>query len=110
MASSADLIMLYLAIETTSIPLYLLAGFLKGDDKSTEAGFKYMLFGALTSAVLLYGFTLIYGFTGQTGLYYLAIYFENLQPGGHWHHFPGAGGIGVQSFTVPIPFLGAGCL
>ncbi|MGB8215431.1 MAG: NADH-quinone oxidoreductase subunit N [Anaerolineales bacterium] len=77
MASSADLIMLYLAIETTSIPLYLLAGFLKGDDKSTEAGFKYMLFGALTSAVLLYGFTLIYGFTGQTGLYYLAIYFEN---------------------------------
>jgi NADH-quinone oxidoreductase subunit N len=67
MAASADLVMLYLAIETTSIPLYLLAGFLKDDDKSTEAGFKYMLFGALTSAVLLYGFSLIYGFTGKTG-------------------------------------------
>ena len=67
MASSADLVMLYLAIETTSIPLYLLAGFLKEDDKSTEAGFKYMLFGALTSAILLYGFSLIYGFTGKTG-------------------------------------------
>jgi NADH-quinone oxidoreductase subunit N len=77
MASSADLIMLYLAIEMTSIPLYLLAGFLTGDDKSTEAGFKYMLFGALTSAVLLYGFSLIYGFTGKTNLYELSIYFSN---------------------------------
>jgi NADH-quinone oxidoreductase subunit N len=77
MASSADLVMLYLAIETTSIPLYLLAGFLKGDDKSTESGFKYMLFGALTSAVLLYGFSLLYGFTGKTNLYDLSIYFSN---------------------------------
>ena len=76
MASSADLVMLYLAIETTSIPLYLLAGFLKDDDRSTEAGFKYMLFGALTSAVLLYGFSLIYGFTGKTGLYELSAYFN----------------------------------
>ena len=76
MASSADLVMLYLAIETTSIPLYLLAGFLNGDDKSTEAGFKYMLFGAMTSAVLLYGFSLIYGFTGKTNLYDLSQYFS----------------------------------
>jgi NADH-quinone oxidoreductase subunit N len=75
MASSADLVMLYLAIETTSIPLYLLAGFLKEDDKSTEAGFKYLLFGALTSAIMLYGFSLIYGFTGKTGLYDLSAYF-----------------------------------
>jgi NADH-quinone oxidoreductase subunit N len=77
MAASADLVMLYLAIETTSIPLYLLAGFLKDDDRSTEAGFKYLLFGALTSAVLLYGFSLVYGFTGKTGLYDLSIYFNN---------------------------------
>ncbi len=72
MASAADLIMLYLAIETTSIPLYILAGFLMGDSKSTEAGFKYLLFGALTSAVLLYGFSLFYGFSGTTSLYDLA--------------------------------------
>lgn len=71
MASSADIIMLYLAIETTSIPLYVLAGFLKEDDKSTEAGFKYMLFGAMTSAIMLYGFSLIYGFSGTTNLYNL---------------------------------------
>ncbi len=69
MASSSDLVMLYLAIETTSIPLYILAGFLIGDERSTEAGFKYLLFGALTSAVLLYGFSLVYGFSGTTNLY-----------------------------------------
>ncbi len=72
MASSANLIMLYLSIETTSIPLYILAGFLKGDDKSTESGLKYFLFGALTSTVMLYGFSLIYGLTGETNLYDLA--------------------------------------
>lgn len=76
MASSSDLVMLYLAIETTSIPLYILAGFLTGDDKSTESGFKYMLFGALTSAVLLYGFSLIYGFAGTTSLYALGNHFS----------------------------------
>ena len=80
MAASADLVMLYLSIETTSIPLYLLAGFLKDDDKSTEAGFKYLLFGALTSAVLLYGFSLIYGFTGKTSLYDLGPYFSTFNP------------------------------
>ncbi len=72
MAASANLIMLYLAIETTSIPLYVLAGFLRTDDKSTEAGFKYLLFGALTSTVMLYGFSLLYGFTGTTDIYALA--------------------------------------
>jgi len=77
MSSSADLVMLYLAIETTSIPLYILAGFLTGDDKSTESGFKYLLFGALTSTVLLYGFSLIYGFTGTTNLYNLYIHFSS---------------------------------
>lgn len=72
MAASADLMMLFLAIETTSIPLYVLAGFLKGDDKSAESGLKYFLFGALTSAVMLYGFSLLYGLAGDTNIYRLA--------------------------------------
>jgi NADH-quinone oxidoreductase subunit N len=72
MASSADIIMLYLAIETTSIPMYILAGFLTHDDKSTESGFKYLLFGAAASTVMLYGFSLLYGFTGQTNIYQIA--------------------------------------
>jgi NADH-quinone oxidoreductase subunit N len=66
MASAGDVIMLYLAIETTSIPLYILAGFLRQDDKSAESGFKYLLFGAMTSTIMLYGLSLLYGMTGQT--------------------------------------------
>lgn len=79
MAAAADLVMLYLAIETTSIPLYILAGFIIRDDRSTEAGFKYLLFGAMTSAVMLYGFSLIYGFSSTTDLYQIA---ENLASSG----------------------------
>jgi len=72
MAVSADLIMLYLAIETASIPLYILAGFLLVDDRSTEAGFKYLLFGTLASTIMLYGFSLIFGFAGTTNIYLLS--------------------------------------
>ncbi len=79
MAAAADLIMLYLAIETASISLYVLAGFLKRDLKSTESGFKYFLFGALASTVMLYGFSLLYGFAGATNLYILA---DQLESGG----------------------------
>lgn len=73
MAASADLIMLYLSIETTSIALYLLAGYLREDDKSAESGLKYFLFGAFTSTIMLYGFSLLFGFTGQTNLYAIGI-------------------------------------
>ena len=72
MAASANLIMLYVAIETTSIPLYVLAGFLVLDKKSTESGFKYFLFGAMTSTIMLYGFSLLYGFAGTTDIYTIA--------------------------------------
>jgi NADH-quinone oxidoreductase subunit N len=72
MGASSDMIMLFLAIETTSIPLYVLAGFMKTDDRSTEAGFKYLLFGAATSSVMVYGFSLLFGFAGTTDLYRLA--------------------------------------
>ena len=72
MASSADIIMLYLAIETTSIPMYILAGFMTNDDKSTESGFKYLLFGAAASTIMLYGFSLLYGFSGSTNIHQIA--------------------------------------
>ena len=67
MAAAHDLIMLYLAIETTSITLYLLAGFLRNSKRSSESGVKYFLFGAFTSTIMLYGFSLLYGLTGATG-------------------------------------------
>src|SRR5512133_889556 len=81
MASSADLIMLYLAIETTSLPLYVMAGFMTRDPKSTEAGMKYFLFGAMTAAVMLYGFSLLYGFSGTTNLYTMAPLFNQMPAG-----------------------------
>lgn len=76
MAVSSNLVMLYLAIETTSIPLYILSGFMLRDDKSTEAGFKYLLFGVLTSTFMLYGFSLVFGFSGTADLYELAALFK----------------------------------
>jgi len=82
MSASANLVMLFLAIETTSIPLYAMAGFYKDDDKSAEAGVKYLLFGAMASAIMLYGFSLLYGFTGTTDLYALARGLQNGALGG----------------------------
>ena len=76
MAVSANLVMLYLAIETTSIPLYILSGFMLADEKSTEAGFKYLLFGAMASTIMLYGFSLVFGFSGTTDIYQLADMFK----------------------------------
>jgi len=67
MAATAELISLYIALELTSISLYVLVGFLK-DAKSSEASLKYLLLGAVASAILLYGMALVFGFTGKTQL------------------------------------------
>jgi proton-translocating NADH-quinone oxidoreductase chain N len=72
MAGSADLILLALAIEFVSLTSYVLAGYFKADVRSTEAGIKYFLFGAGASAVMLYGFSILYGLTGETNLYAVA--------------------------------------
>jgi NADH-quinone oxidoreductase subunit N len=66
MSSSRDLISIFVALETLSIPAYMLAGWRKRDLKSNEASLKYYLLGVLASAVMLYGMSLIYGFTGTT--------------------------------------------
>lgn len=78
MAGSADLIMAFLALETLSISLYMLAGFLTASPRSAEAGIKYFLFGAFTSAIMLYGFSLIYGFTGSTNFYLIGQKFATM--------------------------------
>ncbi len=66
MSSSRDLITIFVALETLSIPAYMLAGWRKRDLKSNEASLKYYLLGVLASAIMLYGMSLIYGFTGTT--------------------------------------------
>jgi NADH-quinone oxidoreductase subunit N len=62
--SSGDLIMLYLGLELMSLALYVVAASHRDDTRSTEAGLKYFVLGALSSGMLLYGASLIYGFTG----------------------------------------------
>lgn len=68
MASTGELISIYIALELTSIPLYVMAGLIRTDEKSAEAAVKYVLLGAMSSAILLYGFALLYGLTGTTDL------------------------------------------
>ncbi|GEP08481.1 NADH-quinone oxidoreductase subunit NuoN [Methylobacterium gnaphalii] len=64
MASANDLISLYLGLELQSLAAYVIAAFHRDDVKSTEAGLKYFVLGALSSGMLLYGASLVYGFTG----------------------------------------------
>ncbi len=74
MASSRDLITLFVALETISIPTFILATFRKHDRVSNEAGIKYYLIGVLSSALMLYGMSLIFGITGATKLSDIAAY------------------------------------
>lgn len=73
-SGAADLIMVFLGLETVTIPLYILAGFRRDDGRSAESGMKYFLFGSFASALLLYGLSLLYGFSGHTNLYEVARY------------------------------------
>jgi NADH-quinone oxidoreductase subunit N len=66
MGSARDLITIFVALETLSIPAYMLAGWRKRDLKSNEAALKYYLLGVLASAVMLYGMSLVFGFTNST--------------------------------------------
>ena len=64
MISANSLLALYLALELQSLPLYVMTAFHRDQTRSTEAGLKYFVLGALASGLLLYGCSLVYGFTG----------------------------------------------
>ncbi|HEY0957840.1 MAG TPA: NADH-quinone oxidoreductase subunit NuoN [Novosphingobium sp.] len=66
MVSATDLITLYIGLELNSLAAYVLAAFLRTDERSAEAGLKYFVLGALASGILLYGISLTYGFAGST--------------------------------------------
>jgi len=66
LVSSTDIVMLYLSFELVSIPSYLMAGYIKGKVQSTEAAMKYVVYGGTASAVMIYGFSLLFGLTGAT--------------------------------------------
>jgi NADH-quinone oxidoreductase subunit N len=80
MAVSIDVIALFVAFELMSLPTYVLAGFLRGDEHSGEAAIKYFVNGAFAAAVLLFGLALLYAATGQTNYASIAASLGNLGP------------------------------
>lgn len=80
-AYSTDLIMLFVAWELMSIPTYALVGFIKRNPQSNEAALKYFLFGALSSAIIVYGISITYGITGSTNIGEVIQGYSNLDPG-----------------------------
>ena len=79
MVSATDLMSLYVGLELQSLAAYVLASYRRTDERSAEAGLKYFVLGALASGILLYGISLLYGFTGTTSFTGLASAFA--QPG-----------------------------
>ncbi|HDL01082.1 MAG TPA: NADH-quinone oxidoreductase subunit N [candidate division Zixibacteria bacterium] len=73
LAASHELVSLYIGLELTTIPLFVLAAFYKDDKLSIEAGIKYFVIGAFSSAMLLYGFSFLYGISGTTQLLQMSV-------------------------------------
>jgi NADH-quinone oxidoreductase subunit N len=82
MVSANDLMSLYMGIELQSLALYVLAAFKRDSERSTEAGLKYFVLGALSSGILLYGCSLVYGFIGSTNFTSIASAISNMDEGG----------------------------
>ena len=81
MISSYDLIVFYMGLELQSLSLYVLASFNRDNYRSSEAGLKYFVLGALSSGLLLYGCSLIYGFSGSTNFDLIAQNMDQLNTG-----------------------------
>ncbi len=99
LVSAKELITLYIGLELTTIPLFVLAAYIKTSRASSEAGLKYLIIGAASSAIFLFGVSLIYGLTGTT---YLAQVTINLSI--YWLAY---GGIG-PAFSVALMMIIAG--
>jgi NADH-quinone oxidoreductase subunit N len=78
MASTYDLLMLYLAVEVVSLPSYAIAGYKPGDRRAAEASLKYVIYGRVASGIMLFGLSYIYGLTGSTSLSALGMRLEAL--------------------------------
>lgn len=103
LVSSYDLLPLYLTIELQSLCFYVLAASRRYSEFSTEAGLKYFLLGAFSSGILLFGFSLIYGFTGMTN-------FEDLAKISYSQIFANSQNFMPLSLTIGIIFIAVGFL
>lgn len=97
MISATDLILIYLSLELLSLSSYVLAGFTKLQDRNSEAALKYLLYGAVSSGLMLFGISLVYGLTGSTNLYVI----NSLIQGPHVNLF-------TLSLAIILIFAGIG--
>ncbi|MDQ7815787.1 MAG: NADH-quinone oxidoreductase subunit N [Melioribacteraceae bacterium] len=97
MIIATDLILIYLSLELLSLSSYVLAGFTKLRDRNSEASLKYLLYGAVSSGIMLFGISIIYGITGSTNLYII----NSLIQGPHINLF-------TLSFSVILILVGIG--
>ena len=82
MVSTANLLMIIIAIEAASLPSYAIVGFDKNNRKGAEASLKYVIFGAVSAAIMIYGASLLYGLTGSLSIFDLAAYTAQHLTGG----------------------------
>ena len=78
MVSASDLIMIYLSVELLSLSSYVLAGFTKLRERDSEASLKYIIYGAVSSGLMLFGISIVYGLTGSTNLFVINEALQNL--------------------------------
>jgi NADH-quinone oxidoreductase subunit N len=95
MISAIDMILIYLSIELLSLSSYVLVGFVKDRERSNEASLKYILYGAVSSGIMLFGISLLYGMVGSTNLVALNNYIQSSQ-------------INVVTFSISMIFIFAG--
>ena len=106
-SSASDLILIYISIELLSLSSYILAGFLKTVDRSSEASLKYVIYGGVASGIMLFGISILYGLTGTTNLYEMNSLLQNVQIGGFTFIFAGVmvlAGIGFKVSIAPFHF------
>lgn len=97
MISATDLILIYLSLELLSLSSYVLSGFTKLRERNSEAALKYLLYGAVSSGLMLFGISIVYGLTGSTNLYVI----NSLIQGPHINLF-------TLSLAVILIFVGIG--
>lgn len=106
LASSADLVMAYISFELLSIASYILTGYLRNNPRSSEAAIKYFLYGAVASAVMLFGMSLLYGATGSTNLVRIGERLAESEAVIRWAVFPALtmllAGFGYKIAAVPF--------
>lgn len=102
LASSYDFMMVYLSIELQSLAFYILASLKRDSQFSTEAGLKYFILGALSSGILLFGFSLIYGLTGSTSFEVLNHLLTGITF--NFHEFNAGISVGIIFITVALLF------